>query len=66
MARVLGQVRPESEERDYAGGLQRGVVEHGGEVRGICLDGNRTGRKSKRGATEQDDQAEGKGVEDQR
>ena len=35
-------------------------MRHGGEVRGTCLDGYRTGRKSERGATEQNDQAEGK------
>ena len=36
------RIQPESEKRNYAGGLQVRVVEHGGEVRGTCLDGYRT------------------------
>ena len=47
MARILERVRPESEERDYAGGLQR-VMEHGGEVPKTCLDGYRTGQKARK------------------
>ena len=66
MARLLERIRPESEQRDYAGGLQRRVVEHGGEVRGTCLDGYQNGWKSEEGATREDDQAEGNVAEDQR
>ena len=40
--RLPEQIQPEREERDYGGGLQGGVMEHGGENRGICLDGHRT------------------------
>ena len=33
-ARFFERIQPESEERNYAGGLQGRVVEHGGEVPG--------------------------------
>ena len=39
-------------------------MEHGGQVRGTCLDGHRAGRESKKGVTEQDGQIEGDATED--
>ena len=41
MARIL-----EGEERVYAGGLERGVVGHGGEVWGTCLNAYRMDEKA--------------------